>query len=219
MSETQPVTEIKKGYPADSVKTLHVSLDAFKLNANIGYGKTGKGVKITYEDGDWGSKTTKIPEGKFSEAALKVPANKKLWIELQDSALKEDDAEATLVFLKGAEYWNLTGIKAGHHGVAGIVKPLGEASAQPQATAVSSGYDNTGARTGNLLNNSVAILVAQKSKDFSADAIVAKAAELNAVCERIKNEVVLASPAQAKALDDSDLPEPPVSDDDEDVPF
>ena len=103
--------------------------------------------------------------------------------------------------------------------MAGIVKPNGLGAATPQASVVSSGYDNTGARVGNLLNNSVAILVAQKSKDFSGDAIVAKAAELQAVAERIRNEVVLGTPAKAKALGEADLPDPSASDSDDPIDF
>lgn len=162
------MTEENKGYPAGSVKTSHVELEAFKLNGKIGIGRTGKGVKLSYEDGKF-NKTWKLPEGKFQGKALTVPANKALWSDLEKAyeAFEEDDEQVfTVTSEKGDDYWELTGIQVGKHGVAGIVKPGGS---QPQSSGGSGGgWDGgKGAGMGQLRTISSELAIKNSTKTQS----------------------------------------------------
>lgn len=162
------MTEEIKGYPAGSVKTSHVELEAFKLNGKIGVGQTGKGVKIVYEDGQF-NKTWKIPEGKFKNNALKVPANKKLWADLEKAyeAFEDDDEQMfTVISEKGNEFWELVSIQAGEVGTAGVVKPN---EGNSNSGGSGGGYNPAGAIIGKIENWALEITIANKPAKGKVD--------------------------------------------------
>lgn len=227
------MTEEIKGYPEGSVKTVHVELDSFKLNGKIGIGQTGKGVKISYEEGQFG-KTWKIPEGKFKEAALKVPANKKLWGELEKAfeAYEDDDEQTfTVTSEKGAEYWNLTGIQVGEHGTQGVVKP-GQEGVGSGGSSGGGGYNPSGAIIGKIENWALEITIANKTakskvtlediletlEGFDADLIKKINEEATKVYEAAYNGSGGSSkPEEPEQASDEDIEEG--DDEDEDVPY
>jgi hypothetical protein len=160
-----------KGYPDGSTKVVHTELSLFNLSAKLKnkdgqpYGKTGKGVKIIYEDGEYGPKEIKLPEGKFGTAALKVPRNKKLWDDLNKDI--ETDEPVTLYFIKENGYWDMTGITAGHVGTAGVTKPAGSGEAAGGGVTHQP-YDASGAIIGKISNHAfdLALLNAKKGSDL-----------------------------------------------------
>ena len=156
------MTEENKGYPKGTVKKVISELDTFKLVTKIGVGATGKGVKIVYEDGEYGAKTIKLPEGKFKGKALEVPVNKKLYNELKvaSNAYEENDEQKfTLTFVKGDQYWDFQGIEAGEHGVAGIQGQGGASNSGGSG----GGYNPSGAIIGKIENWALEMTIANKS--------------------------------------------------------
>jgi hypothetical protein len=136
-----------------------------------------------------------------------------------DTLMEGDEEMFTLFQTKNDKgFWDTDDIKLGHEGQNGL---QGTKKGSPQSGAnVSSGggYDNDGARAGNLLTNTVQVLVASKAKDFSVDAIVEKAAELNEAAERIKAEVVQAGRAPEAKESTAGVSNVDLDDDDSD-PF
>lgn len=122
------MTDEKKQHPEGTKKREYITVESVKLNAKIKtaegkpIGKTGLGVKLIYKN-RFGTKTIQLPEGKFKEAALKVPDNKNLWAGLQEI---EDDDEATLTQVKKNGYWEPINIEKGHVGGEGILDENGE---------------------------------------------------------------------------------------------
>lgn len=157
------MTEENKGYPEGSVKTVITELDSIKMNAKIGFGATGRGVKIVYEDAEYGAKDVKLPEGKFKGKALEVPTNKKLLKQLEEAieAYDEDDEQKfTLTFVKGEQYWDFQGIEAGEHGTQGVVKPGQESSSGGNSGGT---YNPAGAIIGKIENWALEITIANKT--------------------------------------------------------
>ena len=228
MTEENTQDAPKVSLPEGSVKTEHTTLGGLRLNAKHGVGKTGQGPKISWEHPIFGGQVKKLPGGKFSEAGLKVPANKKLWAELNDPGLIEDE-DVTIIQTKGPEYWDFTSILPGHVGTAGIVKP-GDAS----PTHSGGRYDASGAIQGKLENTAVSIACA----NATAKAPVTLE-DVLAVLESFTAETVMAISRVSRALYDSsygsgttapavkqvDTPEDepgsaePADDLDDDIPF
>lgn len=160
--------------PAGSVKTIHGELDSFKMDAPHKVGKTGRGPKLTIETTTGETKVEKLPGNKFLGDALKVPGNKSLKADLdilEDSFEEGMDVTFTYVMEstpKGS-FWGLTGVKAGHIGVSGVVKadadgnlPSKGSNTGSQANqAPAKAYDASGAIAGQLFN--LAASVAEKT--------------------------------------------------------
>lgn len=230
------MSEEKKGYPEGSVKTVITTLDLFKLKTKIGIGATGKGVKIVYEDGEYGSKTVKLPENKFKDKALTVPQNKKLYEELKTSfAAFEDDDEQdfTLTFVKGSEYWDFQGIQAGAVGTPGVLKPGQDAGSTGGGGA---SYDGSAAAKGQIRNVALELASSVGTKPKSASELLDRAiavledegfAEQYAAFMEASDEVYAnlgkgTNAGQKPAEDDptpSEAPEADEEDDDDDIPF
>lgn len=170
-----------KGYPEGSTKIVHTELGLFNLSAKLkkqdgtDYGKTGRGVKIIYNDGQYGPKEIKLPEGKFGQNALKVPRNKKLWEELNKDI--ETDEPVTLEFIKENGYWDLTGIAMGHNGVAGVTKPHVEGAVAGN-TGGGQAYDASGAIIGKISNHAVDLAIANAKKGATLNDVLAAAISL-----------------------------------------
>ena len=176
--------ETQNTIPEGTVKVLHVDLEVFRLNTKIKskdgtpIGKTGKGVKCWFTDGDGNEWKQHLPEGKFKGSALGVPANEKLWKALNNDDL-EEDSEATVYMLKGPQYWNMTDIKPGHIGNPGTVRPGGTTTgAASGGGGNGGGYNSNHAASGQLMNLAVAILQSGPKKKFGMEEIVAVALEL-----------------------------------------
>lgn len=147
--------------------------------------KSDKKIEIKYDTkdfrGDISTGVVTFYNGKYELSGFK--ALKKTL----DTLLEGDEELFTLYQTRGEEFWNTDDIVLGHQGTHGLVNTGGTVQ---KVSGGGSGYDNDGARAGNLLTNSVHILVGSGKKNISIDDIIEKARELNEAAERIKAEVI-----------------------------
>lgn len=174
--------------PVDGkVRTRHCKFTMVKeCDIKKNDGTTYEGFKIFFEDLDpkFGGDKTMNLHTKVLNQAWHAESKKNLL------ALEADD-DFTIVETAKDGWYNLTEIVPGHIGKAGSVLP-GQGGGQGSGS-----YDNAGAHAGNLVNNSIALLIAEGAKDIAAGAIVEKAKLVEEASKRIKSEVIGAAAAPA----------------------